>query len=183
MLVKKLDFRCLYMIYEFFAKLDKETKIWFDMNACLPSSLINYMRLFLSTIIPRHILLAALPRLAFITVTYKLDHTVQAFGYLTIRRNLMKYYESELGIVVGKKLRRKGIGNMLVEALTNQAKRANVVKIVVNVSVNNMPAIDLFRKTGFSIVSRKDSKTGRPSRYIMELYLNSQSKRYLSAAE
>jgi ribosomal protein S18 acetylase RimI-like enzyme len=171
------------MIYKFFAKLDKETKIWFDMNACLPSSLINYMRLFLSTIIPRHILLTALPKLALITVTYKLDHTVQAFGYLSIRRSFVKCYESELGIVVGKKLRRKGIGNMLVEALTDQAKRANVIKIVVNVSAKNIPAINLFRKNGFSIVSRKDSKTGHTSRYIMELYLNSQSKRYLSAAE
>jgi len=140
----------------------------------LPSSLINYIRLFLSTIIPRHILLAALPRLALITVTYKLDHTIQAFGYLTIRRSLMKCYESELGLVVDKKLRRKGIGNMLVKALTDQAERADVIKIVVNVPVNNIPAINLFRKNGFSIVSMiRDSKTELVSRYIMELYLNS----------
>jgi len=173
-LVKKLDFRCLYMTYKFFAELDKETKIWFDMHAWLPSSLINYIRLFLSTIIPRHILLATLPRLALITVTYKVDRTVQAFGYLTIRRSLIKCYQSELGIVVGKKLRRKGIGNMLVKALTDQAKRADVIKIVVNVSANNIPAINLFRKNGFSTVSGiRDSKTEPVSRYIMELYLNS----------
>ena len=177
MLVEKLDFRCLYMVFKFFSNLDSKTRIFFNMHEDI-TCIINYIRLILSIIIPRRIFLATLPRLAFVSATYKLNHTVQAFAYLTIKRNLMKCFESEVGIVVNEKFRRSGIGNMLLKALIDQAKRTNVTKISANVSSDNVPAINFFKKNGFSIALRiKDTKTEHASRYIMALNLNSQSKK------
>ena len=157
MLVKNLDFRSLYMLYKFLTNLDKETIIWFHHPFVYPPyknllSLINYVRLLTSMLISRHILLKIFPMLSIITVTAELNHTIQGYAHLSIKRSLTKCYESELGIVVGKKFRERGIGNMLLKTLIDEALRTGVVKISLTVLKGNIPAINLFRKHGFKIV-------------------------------
>ena len=156
MIIKNLDLRNLYMIYKFLTNLDEETKRHFHPPLVYslhknPFSLINYLRLFISTIVPRHILIKILPRLACITVTAKSNH-IQGFAQLNIRRSLTECYESELGIVVRKEFRAKGIGSMLLNTLIGEAIRTNVTKITLIVMKDNVPAINLYRKHGFKII-------------------------------
>jgi len=178
MLVRNLDFRSLYMLYKFLTNFDKETKRWFHHPFVYPPyknllSLMNYMRLFLSMLIPRHILLKIFPRLSCIVVTAKLKHTVQGCAYLTIKRSLTKCYESELGIVVGKEFREKGIGNALLKTLIDEAIRIGVIKITLVVLKENTAAINLYKKQGFKIVKETtDSFNGKIlDALIMELNL------------
>jgi len=168
------------MLHKFLTNLNEETKRWFHPPFIYPIhkdplSLINYMRLFLAIIIPRHILLKTLPGLVCITVTAKLDHSVQGFGYLTIKRNLTRYYESELGIVVGKEFQEKGIGDTLLKTLIGEAMRTGVIKITLTVLKENIPAINLYRKHGFKIIKETmDSFDGKTLNALrMDLCLTS----------
>lgn len=155
MLTKNLDFRTLYMLYNFFTNLDNETKRYFHPPLVYPLykspfSLISYVRLFISSLIPIYVLVKAFPRLACITAIAK-SNGIQGFAQLTMRRNL-KWYESELSIVVGGEFQGKGIGNMLLKTVIGEGRRNNVVKIRLGVLKENIPAISLYRKHGFRIV-------------------------------
>jgi len=55
-------------------------------------------------------------------------------------------------IVVKKLLRKKGIGNALLEVLINFAKENNKNEITLEVNSNNLPAIKLYEKKGFKNV-------------------------------
>jgi len=161
MLAKNLDLKTLYLLYKFLTNLDEDTRRNFHSPIIYPFyknplSLINYMRLFISTIISRQRLIKTFPRLACITVTAKSNHSIQGFTYLTIKRSFAKCYESELGIIVRKNFREKGIGNMLLKTLIDEAVRTDVVKITLNVLKDNIPAINLYRKHGFKTLTETE---------------------------
>lgn len=52
---------------------------------------------------------------------------------------------------VKKDFRRKGIGSMLLEAFEIEALKRNVRKIILQVEVTNLPALNLYLKMGYQI--------------------------------
>jgi len=60
-------------------------------------------------------------------------------------------------IIVDNKYRKCGIGNKLVEYLTEYCKYNGISNITLEVNENNKPAINLYEKNCFKLISRRDS--------------------------
>ena len=59
-----------------------------------------------------------------------------------------------MNIVVKKDKRHQGIGQILLQELFKLAKENGLVKINLEVNINNTPAIKLYEKNGFEIVGK-----------------------------
>ncbi|MCS7125743.1 MAG: GNAT family N-acetyltransferase [Aigarchaeota archaeon] len=57
-------------------------------------------------------------------------------------------------IDVRKAYRRRNIGSMLLEAFEREAIKRNVELVILQVEVNNLPALNLYLKRGYKIVKR-----------------------------
>ena len=69
--------------------------------------------------------------------------------------------ESEIEyIAVSDGFRRRGIGQILLTALLNEANRARVKTVFLEVGTQNMPAIALYQKNGFNPVSVRKNYYG-----------------------
>ena len=55
-------------------------------------------------------------------------------------------------LIVKKECRRKGIGKMLVEFITNKAKELGYIEMSIGVDLNNYPALKLYVDAGFNKV-------------------------------
>jgi ribosomal protein S18 acetylase RimI-like enzyme len=85
-------------------------------------------------------------------------------GFITLRipefnpfHKVGKLAEVDL-TVVEKKLRRRGIGNLLFTTAQNELRALGVTHILLNVKVGNVPAMVFWSKMGFKKVSRTDYK-------------------------
>jgi len=75
-------------------------------------------------------------------------------------------------IAIDSKFRNKGFGRKLLEESIKEMKLNRVLSILLYVNVNNTPAINLYRKTGFFIVKEVENICGENERcYKMELKL------------
>lgn len=57
-------------------------------------------------------------------------------------------------------LRRRGVGTLLVRTLIKELKKSGCHKVVLQVRTDNTPAINLYKKLGFSITSIKRNYYG-----------------------
>lgn len=60
-----------------------------------------------------------------------------------------------MNIAIKKDFRRKHLGFKLLEYLIEFAKNSGKICITLEVNENNLPAIELYKKTGFNIVGRR----------------------------
>jgi ribosomal-protein-alanine N-acetyltransferase len=75
-------------------------------------------------------------------------------------------------IAIDKKFRNKGFGRKLLEESIKEMKLNSVSAIFLFVNINNIPAIRLYEKIGFSIVKEVENICGQKERcYKMELKL------------
>ena len=75
-------------------------------------------------------------------------------------------------VAVEEKARRRGIGAMLVEAVTNEAKSRGAAKLFLEVNENNAAAIALYEKQGFSVLYRRPNYYGSAAALVMTKQLN-----------
>ncbi|GEM_PF-4759210 len=75
-------------------------------------------------------------------------------------------------IAVDDVCKRQGIGSVLLKESINELKENNVWRIRLFVYVNNLSALNLYKKHGFKVVGMKDGICSRGSCYEMELSLN-----------
>ena len=67
-----------------------------------------------------------------------------------------------MNVAVAPDCRRKGIGNLLVEELTELLKKDGVYKLTLEVRVSNDPAIALYEKLGFQVLGRRPNYYSHP---------------------
>ena len=60
-----------------------------------------------------------------------------------------------MNLAVSPDYRRQGIGQVLVNALTDHLRQNNVIALLLEVRVSNEPAIALYQKLGFEQVGRR----------------------------
>ena len=60
-----------------------------------------------------------------------------------------------MNLAVNPDYRRKGIGKALIDALTQHLMENNVIALLLEVRVSNLPAIALYEKLGFVQVGRR----------------------------
>ena len=89
------------------------------------------------------------------------DEETSPVGFL-IAQHLAPEWELE-NIVVTPTARRKGLGERLVEALLNAAKKTNSTTVFLEVRESNTPARTLYEKTGFEQTGRRKSYYTNPS--------------------
>lgn len=159
MINNNLSIKDIYLVYTFLTNLDFETKTYYHDSFIFPiykslPSFLCYIRLFISSIFPGYILIKLFPRLVYKTKIFFIGNHVKAFAYLTFRELKSRNYESTLGIIVGKPLRSKGIGNLLLKSLIKEAKNINVIRIILLVSNQNHSAITLYKRNGFKIIRK-----------------------------
>lgn len=75
-------------------------------------------------------------------------------------------------VAVEEKARRRGIGAMLVDAVTNEAKSRGAAKLFLEVNENNAAAIALYEKQGFSVLYRRPNYYGSAAALVMTKQLN-----------
>jgi len=75
-------------------------------------------------------------------------------------------------IAIDSKFRNKGYGRKLLEESIREMKLNGVLSVILYVNVNNTPAINLYRKTGFFIIKEVENVCGENEIcYKMELKL------------
>lgn len=75
-------------------------------------------------------------------------------------------------IAIDSKFRNKGFGRKLLEESIKEMKLNKISSVLLYVNVNNAPALELYEKTGFSIVNKVDNICGQNERcYKMEMKL------------
>lgn len=76
-----------------------------------------------------------------------------------------------LDIAIDAKHQRRGVGGKMLEELAVLARRANMLRMVLEVRASNQPAIGLYRKSGFTDIGlRRDyyqSANGREDAILM----------------
>ena len=76
-------------------------------------------------------------------------------------------------IVVAKKFRNQGIGKILLNHIINYTKEQNVNELTLEVSQNNLPAINLYKHFNFKIIGeRKNYYGANNNAIIMTLYID-----------
>ena len=95
-------------------------------------------------------------------------------GYL-IGRKIIDEYEI-LSLATDIKKRRRGVGLGLMHKLLDMAKKEKIKRVILEVSKNNIAAINMYKKLGFKKVSirKKYYRIGVSflDAYLMEKYLN-----------
>jgi len=91
-------------------------------------------------------------------------------GYLIARKTLDEYEVLTLATDINK--RRRGIGTLLLKKLINLAKKDKVLRIILEVSENNIAAVRMYEKLGFEKISKRknyyNNSEGFSDAYIME---------------
>ena len=78
-----------------------------------------------------------------------------------------------MNIVTKKSYRQNGIGSLILEKLITLAKSKNINSISLEVNINNAPAINLYKKFGFTTIGeRKKYYNGTDDAIIMEMKLS-----------
>ena len=95
-------------------------------------------------------------------------------GYL-IGRKIIDEYEI-LSLATDIKKRRRGVGLGLLHKLLDMAKKEKIKRIILEVSKNNIAAINMYKKLGFKKVGirKKYYRIGVSflDAYLMEKYIN-----------
>ncbi|MGM9834407.1 MAG: GNAT family N-acetyltransferase [Bacilli bacterium] len=89
-------------------------------------------------------------------------------GVLSAFLHLSKSFEvvDIVNIVVAKKHEREGIASILLNYAFKYFK--DVDKFILEVNVNNLSAINLYKKNGFTIISKREKYYDGVDAYIME---------------
>ena len=91
-------------------------------------------------------------------------------GYLIARKTLDEYEVLTLATDINK--RRRGIGTLLLTKLINLAKKDKVLRIILEVSENNIAAVSMYEKLGFKKISKRknyyNNSEGFSDAHIME---------------
>ena len=91
-------------------------------------------------------------------------------GYLIARKTLDEYEVLTLATDTNK--RRRGIGTLLLRKLINLAKKDKVLRIILEVSENNIAAVSMYEKLGFKKISKRknyyNNSEGFSDAHIME---------------
>lgn len=66
-------------------------------------------------------------------------------------------------VAVDPNARRQGLGRMIVDALTEEARTRGLEQISLEVRVSNQAAITLYERTGFEVAGRRKSFYRRPT--------------------
>lgn len=86
-----------------------------------------------------------------------------------------------MDIVVAKAYRRKKIASLLLEQLINLSIEHNINELTLEVSQNNLPAINLYNKFGFKELGiRKNYYGVNNNAIIMTLYIDKNKEEHLS---
>jgi len=93
---------------------------------------------------------------------YEVDHLVIGFLSYTDLDGTIDI----LDIVVDENFRRKRIGTYLMNRLITNSKPDG--SIFLEVAVDNSPAISLYEKFGFSVISTRKKYYGNKDAYVME---------------
>ncbi len=70
-------------------------------------------------------------------------------------------------IYVNKEKRKKGIASILLEKLIDESKKLACLNITLEVNVNNIPAINLYKKYGFKKVAIREKYYGSEDGLLM----------------
>jgi len=118
--------------------------------------LLSQIALFLSSLkFLRKILLHLFPYIVFITLVVRDQNNVVGFAFLKIKKpSPPGHFSAELGIVVDKVYRGKGLGHKLMENLLKLARRENIHEIFLTVLIDNVKAMQLYEKHGFRKVGK-----------------------------
>ena len=91
-------------------------------------------------------------------------------GYLIARKTLDEYEVLTLATDINK--RRRGIGTLLLTKLMNLAKKDKVLRVILEVSENNIAAVSMYEKLGFKKISKRknyyNNSEGFSDAHIME---------------
>ena len=91
-------------------------------------------------------------------------------GYLIARKTLDEYEVLTLATDINK--RRRGIGTLLLTKLINLAKKDKVLRVILEVSENNIAAVSMYEKLGFKKISKRknyyNNSEGFSDAHIME---------------
>lgn len=71
-----------------------------------------------------------------------------------------------LDIVIDDNFRNKGYGNILLNSCIDDIKKSNCINITLEVSENNLPAIELYKKNGFKILSVRKNYYHNNDEYV-----------------
>jgi ribosomal protein S18 acetylase RimI-like enzyme len=113
--------------------------------------LLSQIALLLSNVkLLRKMLLHLFPYSVFLSLVVSDQNNVVGFAFLKIKKRLPNgHFSAELGIVVDKVHRGKGLGSKLMENLLKLARQENVREIFLTVLSDNVRAIRLYEKYGF----------------------------------
>ena len=67
-----------------------------------------------------------------------------------------------MNVAVAPDFRRRGIGDRLVQELTDILKKDGVYKLTLEVRISNDPAIALYKKLGFEVLGRRPNYYSHP---------------------
>ena len=107
---------------------------------------------------------------------YVLSH--DAYLYMLVRNNLgdivayagisISYEQGDvLSVCVDKEYRGQGLAKGLLKGLFEKAKEKGVEVLFLEVEEENLPAISLYKKLGFSQISKRENYYGNKTAIIM----------------